>query len=106
MASEPKPQRSDARRLLDHGWRLNDGCWSHPLLLDYPMGEFNAVVADPFVQAGLDRLRAAVRLIRVWCSIGGPLPEVEVLAWQAYYRSAPEMAPIREALGPEGEELR
>ncbi len=66
----------------------------------------------------LDTLRAAVRIIRTWHSAKfvGPksiyrfLPDraghdAEREAWRLYYRNAPEMAPIRDALGPEGEEL-
>jgi hypothetical protein len=87
----------DADRLSRQGWEFGGRCWIHPLLPEFPVGEFNAPGADPFVQAGLGGLRAAVRVIRAWHGES---------SWVFYYRYAPEMAPIRDVLGPAGEELR
>ena len=53
----------------------------------------------------LEALRVAVRLIRRWHCLG-ICSSFEPKAWGAYYRHASEMAPIREVLGPAGEELK
>lgn len=60
-------------------------------------------VSDPLA---LEALRAAVKIIRTWHGARMLARTVERQGWALYYRYAPEMAPIRDALGPEGEELK
>jgi hypothetical protein len=47
----------------------------------------------------VEALRKAVEVIRVWHNMGGPAAEG---VWPIYWRSAPEMKPIRKALAKAG----
>jgi hypothetical protein len=68
------------------------------------VGDLNAVVADPFVQPALELLRTAVEEIRRWHGMGMD-GEREARSWKVYYHSSPELARIREVLGPKGEDI-
>jgi hypothetical protein len=105
MPADTKPLTLEAERLVRHGWKFNGTWWAHPLLPGSGLGPASATFADPFVQAGLERLRTAVRLIRLWQGMRLN-SNIEPVSWSFYYRRSPEMQPIREALGPEGEGVK